>query len=158
MDISLTPIEKFPGIWQGMQAETLEPLFSLANEIEKEYQWVDKCMGRVLTTKNAQAYYNLEGFDTRFLDCIKLTGLCVGFDWEEWKDELKDFKNNRYEDLILLNPLTLCKILTVLAMSEKETPGGISSRLQDKFLFALIKAIRHQFENKMTYSNTARPS
>ncbi len=157
MDISLTPIEKFPGMWQSLDADTLLPLFSLADEIEKEYQWVDKCVGRVLTPKNAQTYYNLEGFDSRFLNCIRLTGLCVGFDWEEWKEELKDFKNNRYEDLILLNSLTLCKILTVLIMSEKETPGGISMRLQDKFLYALIKAIRHQFDNKLTYSNSGRP-
>jgi hypothetical protein len=144
----VTSLENFAGYWGNLRFEHLVHLFHLADQLEEEYEWVEQSVGRVFSQGSAQKFYSFEGLDIRLQETVEVCGLCIDFNWKDWWDENSNYEQYPPVKLQELPPLTLCQILTVFVRMEQEQKGIILSKMQNKFLFGVIRAIQHHFQNK----------
>jgi hypothetical protein len=144
----VTSLEKFAVYLEKLRYEQMVHLFHLADEMEEEYKWVEQSVGRVFSQGSAQKFYSLEGLDFRLQEAVEKCGICIDFNWKDWWKENSKFEQYPPAKLQKLPPLTLCQILTVFVRMEQEQKGIILSKMQNKFIFGVIRAIQHHFKKK----------
>jgi len=146
MDPLLLPLEGFPGFWKNLEEKRIEPLFLFADELEEEYDWVDKAVGRVLSPRTAQAFYSFDNVEHKLQAIVSATGICLDFDWKAWQKEISRYENSSLVELKERDPLTLCQIITVFVQKSKAGCfGEVGYLLENKFLYNVLRAVQHQY-------------
>lgn len=150
------PIRNFSDHCNSLDGRKLMPLVNLIQEMEMRFYKTEKFHGIHDLSGITLSGIGLNGIHVKLLDSVLKLRLVPLFDWLSWKTEAERF----YQTPSLLrnqDTVTLGKIMTVLLRSQTiYGPTFLESKIKDKFVLALLKAIVNSLDktNISGYINT----
>lgn len=150
------PIGNFSDHCNSLDGRKLLPLVNLIQEMEMRFYRTEKSHGIQDLSSFTLSGIGLNGIHVKLLDAVLKLRLVPLFDWLSWKSEAERF----YQNPSLLksqDTVTLGKIMTVLLRSQTiYGPTFLESKIKDKFVLALLKALVHSLDdnNVSGYVNT----
>ena len=140
------PIGNFSDHCNSLDGRKLMPLINLIQEMELRFYKTEKFLGIHDLSDTTLNTIGLNGIHVKILDAVLKLRLVPLFDWLSWKTEAERY----YQDPSLLRGLdtvTLGKIMTVLLRSQTiYGPTFLESKIKDKFVLFLLKAIVHSLD------------
>jgi hypothetical protein len=140
------PLGNFSDHCNSLDGRKLMPLINLIHEMELRFYKTEKVLGTHDLSDISLEVIGLQGIHVRLLDAVLKLRLVPLFDWLSWKTEAEKY----YNDVTLLTGLdtvNLGKIMTVLLRSQTiYGPTFLESKIKDKFVLSLLKAIVHSLD------------
>jgi len=150
------PIGNFSDHCNSLDGRKIMPLINLIQEMELSFYKAEKFLGIQDLSDITLNAIGLNGIHVKLLDAVLKLRLVPLFDWLSWKTEAERY----YHDpslLMGLDTVTLGKIMTVLLRSQTiYGPTFLESKIKDKFVLTLLKAVVHSLDQSSIggYTNT----
>ncbi|MFO7823362.1 MAG: DUF6508 domain-containing protein [Cyclobacterium sp.] len=140
------PLGNFSDHCNSLDKRKLMPIIDLIHEMELKFYKAEKVLAISDMSEISLQTLGLSGIHVRLLDAILKLRLVPLFDWMLWKTEAERYYQNP-KQLYDLDTVTLGKITTVLLRSQTlYGPSFLESKIKDKFVLELLKAIVHSLE------------
>lgn len=140
------PLGNFSDHCNSIDRKKLVPLIDLVHEMELKFYKTEKILGIQDLSNVSLNTLALTGIHVRLLDAVLKLRLVPLFDWMSWKSEAERYYQDQAQ-LYSLDPVTLGKIMTVLLRSQTiYGPTFLESKIKDKFVLNLLKAIIHSLD------------
>ena len=141
------PIISFPDHCRSLSISNLRPLTELIHEMELKFHKAEKRLGISEFENTPYEVLDLKGIHVRLLDSVLKLKLVPLFDWQSWRPEAENYYMNPTK-LYGLDSETLGKVMTVLLRSQSlKEPNFLESKIKDRFVLHLLKAIVQSLEN-----------
>ncbi|SHN21908.1 hypothetical protein SAMN04488057_11161 [Cyclobacterium lianum] len=140
------PLGSFSDHCSSLDKGKLMPIIDLIHEMELKFYKAEKVLGITDMSEISLQTLGLSGIHVRLLDAILKLRLVPLFDWMLWKNDAERYYSEP-NLLYGLDTVTLGKVTTVLLRSQTlYGPAFLESKIKDKFVLTLLKAIVHSLE------------
>ncbi|NHE55876.1 DUF6508 domain-containing protein [Cyclobacterium plantarum] len=148
------PLGSFSDHCNSLDKRKLMPIIDLIHEMELKFYKAEKVLGISDMSEISLSTIGLSGIHVRLLDAILKLRLVPLFDWMLWKNDAEKYYQAP-KQLYGLDTVTLGKVTTVLLRSQTlYGPSFLESKIKDKFVLELLKAIVNSLDKNYISSHS----